>query len=78
MACVIPMLVCRDAAADKPKGFHVLLGVDSEDRVKSIFAALQRDGEVVLAPQKTLWSPCYAIVVDRFGIAWKLNCVLSA
>lgn len=63
---------------EKPRGFHVLLGVDSEDRVKSIFAALQRDGEVVLAPQKTFWSPCYAIVVDRFGVPWKLNCVLSA
>lgn len=57
-----------------PKGFYVLLGVDSEDKVKSIFNALQAGGQTVLAPQCTFWSPCYAIVVDRFGVPWKINC----
>lgn len=56
-----------------PKGFCVLLGVDSEEKVKSFFNALQAGGHVVLAPQRTFWSPCYAIVVDRFGVPWKLN-----
>jgi PhnB protein len=58
----------------KPQGFYVLLGVDSEDKVKTRFNALQKDGHVILAPQKTFWSPCYAIVVDRFGVPWKINC----
>lgn len=58
---------------EKPKGFYVLLGVDSEDKVKTFFNALQRDGHVVLAPQRTFWSPCYAIVIDRFGVPWKIN-----
>lgn len=57
-----------------PKGFYVLLGVDSEDKVKSIFNALQAGGQTVLAPQRTFWSPCYAIVVDPFGVPWKINC----
>ncbi len=57
-----------------PKGFYVLLGVGSEDKVKSIFNALQAGGQTVLAPQRTFWSPCYAIVVDRFGVPWKINC----
>ena len=58
---------------ERPKGFYVLLGVDSEEKVKSFFNALQAGGHVVLAPQRTFWSPCYAIVVDRFGVPWKIN-----
>ena len=58
---------------EKPKGFYVLLGVDSEEKVKSIFNALQADGHAVLAPQRTFWSRCYAIVIDRFGVPWKIN-----
>ena len=58
---------------ETPKGFYVLLGVDSEEKVKTYFHALQRDGHVVLAPQRTFWSPCYAIVNDRFGVPWKIN-----
>jgi PhnB protein len=58
---------------ERPKGVYVLLGVDSEEKVKSCFNALQADGHVVLAPQRTFWSPCYAIVIDRFGVPWKIN-----
>jgi PhnB protein len=58
---------------EKPKGFYVLLGVDSEAKVRSCFDALQTDGHVVLSPQRTFWSPCYEIVVDRFGVPWKIN-----
>ncbi len=59
---------------ESPKGIYVLLGVDSEQKVQSYFNALRVGGRVVLAPQATFWSPCYAIVVDRFGVPWKLNC----
>ena len=58
---------------EKPRGFYVLLGVETEERVKAIFGALQEGGTVILAPQRTFWSPCYAIVVDRFGVPWKIN-----
>jgi PhnB protein len=56
-----------------PKGFYILLGVDSEEKVESFFNALQTRGQVVLAPQRTFWSPRYAIVVDRFSVPWKIN-----
>jgi PhnB protein len=57
----------------KPAGFYVLLGVDSEQKVDAYFDALQTDGQVILAPQETFWSPRYAIVVDKFGVPWKIN-----
>jgi PhnB protein len=56
-----------------PQGFHVLLGLQSEERVRACFQALAPGGTVVMEPQRTFWSPCYAIVVDRFGVPWKLN-----
>ena len=57
----------------RPAGFYVLLGVDSEDKVDAYFSALQTNGQVILAPQRTFWSPRYAIVIDRFGVPWKIN-----
>ncbi len=58
----------------KPKGFNILLGMNTESTVKSIFKQFSVGGEVIFPPQKTFWSPCYAIVVDRFGVPWKFNC----
>lgn len=64
----------RPEQYQKPKGFYLLLGANTEGAVKSIFTTLSCDGEIVLPPQKTFWSPCYAITVDRFGVPWKINC----
>ena len=58
----------------RPAGFYVLLGVDSENKVDAYFSALRTNGQVILAPQRTFWSPRYAIVIDRFGVPWKINC----
>lgn len=58
----------------KPNGFNILLGVNNEARVKYLFEQFSVSGEVILSPQKTFFSPCYAIVVDRFGLPWKFNC----
>lgn len=64
----------RPELYQQPKGFNILLGVKTEDTVKSIFNQLAIGGEVILPPQKTFWSSCYAIVVDQFGVPWKINC----
>jgi PhnB protein len=58
----------------KPQGFYLLLGVNSETMVNTIFDKLSVGGNIILPPRKTFWSPCYAIVVDRFGVPWKINC----
>jgi PhnB protein len=60
----------------KPTGFCVLLGFDTVAAVKSAFSHLSVGGEIILAPQKTFWSSCYAIVTDRFGVPWKINCAI--
>src|SRR5690625_5005210 len=57
----------------KPAGFYLLLGFDQENEVRSAFQKLAVGGVTILSPQKTFWSSCYAIVVDRYGTPWKLN-----
>lgn len=59
----------------KPTGFCLLLGFDTEEDVDAIYEKLAVKGETILSPQKTFWSSRYAIVVDRFGVPWKINCV---
>ena len=58
----------------KPKGFYLLLGLSAEESVKTAFNQLSVGGEIIFPPQKTFWSPCYAISIDRFGVPWKINC----
>lgn len=58
----------------KARGFNLLLGYNTPEKVKSVFEALAVNGEVIFPPQKTFWSSCYAIVTDRFGVTWKINC----
>lgn len=58
----------------KIKGFYLLLGVNTVDKVNALFNKLSVGGDVIFPPQKTFWSECYAIVIDRFGVPWKINC----
>lgn len=58
----------------KPSGFQLLLQLTSEVESQRIFIALSESGSITMPLQKTFWSPCYGIVVDRFAIPWEVNC----
>jgi PhnB protein len=47
----------------------------SEDEVRHAFAALSEEGKVDMPLQKTFFSPCYGIVVDKYGVMWNLAAV---
>ncbi len=71
-------LVGTDTMPDQyqqPSGFCLLIRVACQEKVKTLVEVFQNGGEIILPPQKTFWSPCYAIVNDRFGVPWKFNCV---
>lgn len=61
----------------KPSGFNILLSSNCEEEVNERFNKLSIGGEIIMRPCETFWSPCYAIVVDQFGVPWKLNCAQS-
>lgn len=57
-----------------PQGFFVLLTTDEVTKAQRLFQALAEGGSVLMAAQKTFWSPCFGVLIDRFGIPWEVSC----
>lgn len=41
--------------------------------IMNLVEKLKAGGEVLVEPEKTFWSPCYARVKDKFGIIWEIS-----
>ena len=59
---------------EPPRGFSIVLGIDDLGESDRLFRALAEQGQVRLPLQETFWARRYGLVVDRFGIAWEINC----
>ncbi len=65
-----------DAAAGTPaefNGFALALRFDSVDRARQTFDALADGGTVVIPLAESKFTSWYGMVVDRFGVSWKIN-----
>jgi PhnB protein len=54
-------------------GFSLALKLGSVERAQRIFAALSQDGRVLIPLAESAFTSWYGIVVDRFGVSWKIN-----
>jgi len=61
-------------AYEEPRGFSMVVGVESPDEADRVFKGLADGGEVLMPLQATPWSPRYGVVRDPFGIRWEINC----
>ncbi len=52
---------------------NITVGSKDMDKIKIWFDRLKEDGAVHMEPQKTFWSDCYCMLVDKFGIPWQLS-----
>ncbi len=68
-------LLGADVAAERepPRGFFVYYAADARGDAERIFAALADGGRIVMPLQETFWSPCFGVVVDRFGTPWEIT-----
>lgn len=41
--------------------------------IMNLVEKLKAGGEVLVQPEKTFWSPCYARVKDKYGIIWEIS-----
>ena len=57
-----------------PQGFTLTLNLNSQDDARRIFANLSEGGKVLMPLQPTFWAELYAVLTDRFGTPWKINC----
>jgi len=55
-------------------GVQLSLNVDSIDEAERVYAALVDGGEIQMPLQETFWAQRFGALVDRFGIAWMVNC----
>ena len=58
----------------KPQGFSVSIGVNDVAEGERIFNRLSEGGTLTMPYQKTFWAAGFGMCVDRFGIAWMVNC----
>lgn len=55
------------------QGFSLSLAVADEAEARRLFTALSEGGVVQMPLAKTFWSPCFGMVVDRFGVSWMVT-----
>ncbi|MBF8221865.1 VOC family protein [Halomonas sp. 328] len=60
------------------KGISLTLGVDTPEEAERLFAALADDGTVQMPLEETFWARRFGMLVDRFGVAWMINCEKEA
>lgn len=60
---------------DTVTGSNITLMVNgmAPEEIDRAFAVLAEGGRVLMAPQRTFWSPRYAQLTDRHGIGWQLS-----
>jgi PhnB protein len=58
-------------------GMSVALMVDEPEEADRIFQALAEGGNVRMPIQETFWAVRFAMLVDRFGTPWMINCEKS-
>ena len=57
-------------------GVSLTLQVADAAEAGRVFKALADGGQVRMALDKTFWSPCFGMLVDRFGVSWMVNVVV--
>ena len=54
-------------------GFSLALKLSSEEKAKRIFTALSHGGRIVIPIAESAFTSWYGVVLDRFGVSWKIN-----
>ena len=58
----------------KSQGFSVSVSVKDVAEGERIFNCLSEGGTLTMPYQKTFWAAGFGMCVDKFGIAWMVNC----
>lgn len=55
------------------QGFSLSISLSKQDEAEKVFVALADGGSVQMPLSKTFFSPCFGVVIDRFGVSWMIN-----
>ena len=62
------------AEYQEPRGFHVILNTGDGAEADRLFDALAEGGTIEMPPRETFWASRFAMLTDRFGTPWIINC----
>lgn len=72
------LLMASDTMPGQPyegiQGSSVNISVDSVDEARRLFKELSASGTVEMELQETFWAHAFAMLNDRFGAPWMINC----
>jgi PhnB protein len=75
------VLMASDTLPQSPyegiKGCSISLQVDNVPEAERLYAALSAQGSVQMELQQTFWATRFAMLTDRFGVSWMINCTVS-
>ena len=72
-------IMASDCGCEKPPtdpafaGFSLALRAETPEKAEQFFAALGEGGRVQIPLLETFFAARYGIVVDRFGLSWKVR-----
>lgn len=72
------VVMASDCGCEKPPtettfaGFSLALRVETPEKAERFFGALGNGGQIQIPLLKTFFAERYGIVVDRFGVSWKI------
>jgi PhnB protein len=58
----------------KPQGIQMTLQTDDPKEAERVFNELSAGGSVQMPLQETFWAAKFAMITDKFGIPWMINC----
>lgn len=54
-------------------GFSLSLSAATPAEAERLFSRLVDGGEVTMPLEPTFWSPCFGMLIDRFGVNWMVG-----
>lgn len=76
------LLMASDSLPQSPyegiKGCSISLQVDNVPEAERLYAALSAQGSVQMELQQTFWATRFAMLTDRFGVSWMINCAVDS
>ena len=63
---------------EESKGVYISLQFNDLTEAERIFNALAENGTVQMPFEETFWAERFAMLVDRFGTLWMINCDRAA
>lgn len=61
-------------AYERPAGFAMQLNIGEPDEARRVYSRLAEGATIAMSLQKTFWAGHYAVLTDRFGTPWEINC----